>query len=214
MRRLMIWIGGVFVALAVAAGAFNLIALGARHTFSVRTTYSVTRSVEVDSGSGDVHLSAAPAGSRLVVVSHVTEGFSSPGRHVTEPRPGQLLIGYSCPTSVDCSVSYDVRVPAGVSVTAKAGDGDVNGTALDSPHVTLQSGNGNIHATLSNAPASLTAGSGNGDVTLIVPNTTYNLHASTGNGTVNDQAISTDPRSSRRIDASSGNGDVTVTTGQ
>ena len=214
MRRLMIWIGGLFVTLAIAAGAFNLIALAAQHRFSVRTTYAGIHSLTVDSGVGDVHLTAAPAGSPVVLVAHVTEGFGSPHRHVTEPRPGELVIGYSCGTIVDCSVSYDVSVPAGSPVTAKSGDGDVDATALDSPKVRLQSGNGDVNGSFSTPPTSLVASSGSGDVTLIVPNTTYALHATSGNGSVNDQSISVDDRAPRRIVASSGNGDVTVTTGR
>lgn len=213
MRRLMIWIGALVVVLAVAAGAFNLLALGARHTFSVRATYAGIRSLVVDSGNGDVHLRTAPAGSPVMLVSYVTEGFSSPHRHASEPRPGQLVLSYSCGTIVDCSVSYDVTVPAGVPVTASSGDGDVHATGLDSPRVSLHSGNGDVTASFSHPATSLTASSGDGDVTLIVPDTTYNLHASSGNGNVNDQSISVDDHAPRRIDASSGNGDVTVTTG-
>jgi hypothetical protein len=214
MRRVMIWVGGLFVVLAVAAGAFNLIALGARHTFSVRSTYRGIDSLLVDSGDGDVHLSTVRAGSPLVLVAHVTAGFSSPHRRVIEPSPGELVIGYSCPTGVDCSVSYDVRVPAGIPVTATAGDGSVGATALASPRVRLQSGNGDVNASFSTPPTSLTANSGDGDVTLIVPDTTYDLRATSGNGSVSDQSISIDHHSSRRIVASSGNGDVTVTTGR
>jgi hypothetical protein len=210
----MIWIGSLVVVLAIAAGAFSLIALGARHTFSVRNTYRGVHSVRVDSGDGDIHLSSAPAGSPLVLVAHVTAGFSPPHRHATEPHPGELLIGYSCPTDVDCSVSYDVSVPTGVSVTAAAGNGDVGATGLDSPRVRLKSGNGDVNASFTVAPTSLTANSGNGDVTLIVPDTTYDLHATSGNGNVNDQAITIEYRAPRRIVASSGNGDVTVATGR
>jgi hypothetical protein len=214
VRRLMIWIGGLFVAAAIAAGAFNLIALAAQHTFSVRTTYAGIDSLRVDSGDGDVHLTAAPAGSPVVLVAHVTEGFGSPHRHATEPRPGELAIGYSCGTIVDCSVSYDVSVPAGASVTATSGDGDVGATALVSPHVKLESGNGDVNGSFSTPPTSLVASSGDGDVTLTVPNTTYALRATSGNGNVNDQSISIDDHAPRRIVASSGNGDVTVTPGR
>jgi Putative adhesin len=212
LRRVLILAGVLFVVLAVAAGAFNLLALGATHRFSVRSSYAGIRSLEVDSGSGDVHLTGAPAGSPVVVVAHVTESFGALHRRALEPGPGILRLAYSCPrASVDCSVSYDVTVPAGVMVRANTGDGDVDATGLDSPQISLQSGNGGVNATLSQPAASLSASSGNGDLTLVVPDVSYAVHASSGNGTVSDGSLSIDPHSPRRIDASSGNGDVTIT---
>jgi hypothetical protein len=44
-----------------------------------------------------------------------------------------------------------------------------------------------------------------------VPDSTYALHASSGAGGVSAQAIRTDPASPRRIDATSGAGDVRIT---
>jgi hypothetical protein len=211
MRRTFTVIGAVVVLLLIAAGAFNALALGARHRFTVRSSYAGVRTLEVDSGSGDVHLTGAPAGSAVNVASHVTEGFTAPHRHVLEPRLGALRVTYGCGTSIDCSVSYDVTVPAGVTVTVNAGDGDITGARLDASRISLESGNGDVSATLTQPATALSANSGNGDVTLVVPATTYAVQASSGNGDVNDQSLSIDHHSPRRIDASSGNGDVTIT---
>jgi hypothetical protein len=212
LRRSLIVIGALFVAAVVAAGAFNLLALASTHRFSLRSSYTGIRSLEVDGGSGDVHLTGAPAGSPLVVVAHVTESFGAPHRRALEPRPGALRLTYSClGGSVQCGVSYDVTVPAGVAVTANTGDGNVRATGLDSPQISLESGNGDVNATLSRGADRLTATSGNGDVTLAVPNVSYAIHATSGNGNVTDQSLIVDSRSPRRIDASSGNGDVTIT---
>ena len=210
-RRLLIFIGAAIVILMIMAGAFNLLALGARHTFSVRSSFAGVRALEVDAGDGDVHLSGAPAGSPVVLVAHVTESFGAPHRRVLKPRPGALLITYSCATDVDCSVSYDVTVPAGATVTASSGDGTVDARALDAPQISLQSGNGDVNATLIRPATSLSASSGNGSVTLVVPDVSYAVHASSGSGEVNDQSLSINPRSPRRIAASSGPGDVTIT---
>jgi hypothetical protein len=212
VRRSLIVIGTLFVAAAVAAGAFNLLALASTHRFSLRSTYAGIRSLEVDGGSGDVHLSGAPAGSPVVVVAHVTESFGAPHRRALEPRPGALRLTYSCPSGgVQCGVSYGVTVPAGVPVTANTGDGNVGGTGLDSPQIRLESGNGDVDASLSRPAARLTASSGNGDVNLVVPDVSYAVNASSGNGDVTDRSLTVDSQAPRRIDANSGNGNVTIT---
>jgi hypothetical protein len=211
MRRFLAIIGAVAVALLVAAGAFNLLALASVHRFSVRSSYTGVTSLKVDSGDGDVHLTGAPAGSPVVVVAHVTESFTAPHRQVLKPHPGALVVTYDCTANVECSVSYDVSVPAGVTITVSSGDGNVNATGLQAAHISLDSGNGNVTATLARPASSLSASSGNGDVTLRVPDTTYDLHASSGNSNVSDQTVKVDHSSPRRIEASSGNGDVTVT---
>lgn len=211
VRRFLVLVGAAVVILLVAFGAFSLLAAGALHTFSVRSSYPGVRSIEVAGGDGDVHLTAVPAGSPVLVVSHVTEGFAAPHRQVLQPHPGALQISYNCGASVDCSVSYDITVPAGVPVTVNAGDGSVDATGLDSPHLRLQSGNGDVKATLSQPAVSLNASSGDGSVTLVVPDVSYAVRASSGNGSVNDQSLSIDPHSPRSIDASSGDGDVTIT---
>jgi hypothetical protein len=212
VRRSLIVIGTLFVAAAVAAGAFNLLALASTHRFSLRSTYTGIRSLEVDGGSGDVHLTGAPAGSAVVVVAHVTESFGAPHRRALHPRPGALRLSYSCPSGgVQCGVSYDVTVPAGVPVTAHTGDGNVGATGLDSPQIRLESGNGDVAASLSRPAARLTANSGNGDVSLVVPDVSYAVTASSGNGNVTDRSLTVDSQSPRRIDANSGNGNVAIT---
>jgi hypothetical protein len=212
VRRFFAFVGGLVVALLVAAGAFNLLAVASVHRFSVRSSYSGVTSLAVSTGSGDVHLRGAPAGSPVVVVAHVTEAFTTPHRHALRPRPGALTLNYSCAVFVECSVSYDVSVPAGVTVKASSGDGDVDARGLSAAQISLSSGNGDVNATLTRPASTLSASSGDGNVTLVVPDTTYDLHASSGNGSVNDQTVRIDHASPRRINASSGNGDVTVTT--
>ena len=211
VRRVLAFVAAVIVLLMILAGAFSLLAAGARHTFSVRFSYTGVRSIEVHSGDGDIHLTAVPAGSPVLVVSHVTEDFTAPHQQVLQPPPGALRISYSCGASVNCSVSYDITVPAGVPVTANASNGHVDATGLDSPQIRVESGNGDVNATLSQPADSLSASSDNGDVTLVVPDVSYAVHASSGNGNVDDQSLSIDPHAPRRIDASSGNGDVTIT---
>lgn len=225
-------LGALLIAALIAYGAFELIDLASRHSFDVAAGYSGVRSLEVDGGTGDVRLVAGPAGSEVSVVEHVTEGLSTPDRKAVRGANGALTISATCSVTIsnNCGVSYTIMVPPavavnvdsgagdvearGLSTTAplklSSGDGDVNAVGIDAGNVTLESGNGDVTATLDTAPTRLDASSGNGDVTLTVPNTTYSVHASSGNGTVSDQTLRTDPSSPRSITASSGNGDVTI----
>lgn len=231
-RRVLAVLGGLLLAAIIAYGAFELIDLGSRHSFDVRASYGGVRSLEVDGGSGDVHLARAAAGSELVVVEHVTEGLTSPNRTAVRGSGGALRLSTSCPVGVsnNCGVNYTIAVPVGVAVNAdsgngnvdarglsttgplklSSGNGDVTATGIDAGNVTLESGNGNVTATLDRAPTRLDASSGNGDVTLTVPNSTYAVRVTSGNGTVSDDTLRIDPNSPRLITANSGHGDVTV----
>jgi hypothetical protein len=232
MRRSLTVLGSLLLALVIAYGAFELIDLGSRHSFDVSAGYGGVRSLEVDAGSGDIHLTTGAAGSEVLVAERVTEGLTTPDRKAVRSPGGALRLSASCPIDITnfCRVSYTIRVPPGVAVNAESGNGtvdaqdlsmtrplklssgngDVNATGIDADNVTLDSGNGDVTATLDRAPTRLDASSGNGDVTLTVPNTTYAVHASSGNGSVSDSTLRIDPSSPRSITASSGNGDVTV----
>jgi Toastrack DUF4097 len=225
-------LGGLLLAFLIAYGAFELIDIGSRASFDVSATYGGVRSLEVDGGTGDVHLTAGAAGSDVIVVEHVIGGLTTPDRQAVRGAGGALRLSSSCPVGISnyCQVSYTIAVPPGVAVDADSaggdvdarglsttaplkltsGDGDVSALGIGAGNVTLDSGNGDVTATLVRAPSRLYASSGNGDVTLTVPNTTYAVHVSSGNGDVSDSTLRTDPASPRTITASSGNGDVTV----
>ena len=225
-------LGALLIAALVAYGAFELIDLASRHSFDVSTGYAGVRSLEVNGGTGDVHIAGGAAGSEVIVIEHVTEGLTTPDRRAVRGAGGALRLSASCSVTVsnNCGVSYTIKVPPGVAVNAESGagdvdargvsttaplkltsgDGDVDAVGVNAGDVTLESGNGDVIATLDRAPKRLDASSGNGDVTLTVPNTTYAVRASAGNGTVSDSTLRTDPSSPRSITASSGNGDVTI----
>jgi hypothetical protein len=223
-------LGGLLLAFVIGIGAYGLLDLVSRHSFDVSASYAGVRSLVVDGGSGDVHLTGGAPAAGVVVVEHVTEGLFAPHREAVRGAGGALHLSDSCHrTANNCGVSYTIAVPPGVSVHAVSGDGSVdarglsttllelrsgNGdvTALDvsAAHVTLESDNGDLTATLDRAPTRLDASSVNGDVDLTVPNTTYAVHASSSNGNVSDQTLRIDPSAPRAITANSGNGDVTI----
>ncbi len=233
-RRALAALGGLALVWLIGWCAFEVIDLASRHTFDVSTTYAGVRALEVDGGTGDVHINGGAAGSGVVVVEQVTEGLTTPHRNADRGAGGALRLSASCPIGVSnyCGVSYTVTVPPGVTVTAdsgagdvdargltttaplklSSGNGDVDAVGVTAPVVTLDSGNGDVTATLDQAPTRLDASSGNGNLTLTVPNATYAVHASSGNGSVSDPTLRIDPSSARSITASSGNGNVTIRT--
>lgn len=232
LRLTLTVLGALLLTFLIACGAYGLSDVAARHSFDIRTSYPGVQALQVEGGDGDVHLTAAPAGSAIAVVEHITEGLTSPHSEAVLAADGVLHLSAGCSSvfSNSCGASYSISVPAGVAVDARSADGsveasnlttsralklrssngDVTALGIQAANVTLQSGNGDVAATLDQAPTRLEAGSGNGDVTLTVPNTTYAVHASAGNGTVSDSTLRTDPSSSRTISVSSGNGDVTI----
>ncbi|HEY5197126.1 MAG TPA: DUF4097 family beta strand repeat-containing protein [Solirubrobacteraceae bacterium] len=97
------------------------------------------------------------------------------------------------------------------SLQLSSGAGDVSASRIGSPQLRVSSGAGDVTADVSTRIGNLVARSGAGDVTLHVPFAAYAVHATSGAGTVTDHELSTNPASPRRIDATSGAGDVTIT---
>ena len=214
LRLTLTVLGALLLTFMIACGAYGLSDVAARHSFDVRGAYAGVQTVEVDGGDGDVRLTGAPAGSGVAVVEHVTEGLTSPRSEAVRMTGGVLHLSADCSFvfSNSCGASYTIAVPSGVAVDAHSADGNVDAHGMSAGDVTLESGNGDVTATLNQAPARLKASSGNGDVTLTVPNTTYAVHASSGNGSVSDGTLRIDPTARRTITATSGNGDVTIKT--
>ncbi len=234
VRYLLALIGALIAGAIVLLGAWTLLDLAARHTFAVRSTFRGVASLKVDAGTGDVHLTSVPEGSAMVVVAHVTEDLTSPHREAVRQPGGVLRLTDGCGSilNTQCSVSYDITVPAGtkVDVGSGAGDvtanglstdssvdlhsgaGDVTAIAINAPVVKLSSGAGDIEGQLTRVASSLDASSGAGDVTLRVPNASYAVNAGSGAGTVSDSTLRVDPTSPFRISAHSGAGNVTIKT--
>jgi hypothetical protein len=212
LRLTLTVLGALLLVFLIACGAYGLSDVAARHSYDIHESYRSVRALQVDGGNGDVHLVGAPAGSAVAVVEHVTEGLTSPHSHAVLAAGGVLRLSNACTVifSNSCGASYTIAVPPGMSVDAHSGGGDVDAHGVSAADLTLESGNGDVTATLDRAPVRLKASSGNGDVTLTVPNTTYAVHASSGNGTVSDGTLRIDPTAPRTITATSGNGDVTV----
>ena len=100
------------------------------------------------------------------------------------------------------------------TLTLRSDNGNVTGTDLRAAVVDAHSDNGNVSLAFREAPTAVEATGDNGPVTVIVPDdgSTYAVTTSSPDGST-AAPIRTDPNSSRRITAKSGNGDVLVTYG-
>jgi len=127
-------------------------------------------------------------------------------------------------------IDYEIRVPAGVDVTAKTGSGDIEldgalrtvslqtGSGdidgnVAAGSITTRTGSGDMDLRLDNAPNQLTANSGSGDVDIKVPeNQSYAVTYRTGSGDT-DINVPQQSTSDRKIEVQTGSGDISVSGG-
>jgi hypothetical protein len=106
----------------------------------------------------------------------------------------------------------DVTITGGSGhLAASSGQGGVTVSRSSASSLSVQSGQGDVNVDLVSSPNRVTASSGQGGVTVELPKgpNSYQVHATSGQGNVSD-SVNDDPASHRVINASSGQGDVTV----
>jgi hypothetical protein len=167
----------------------------AKFTVSARVT-----SLVINGGSGSINVTGS---SRSTVAVSQQASYSGKPPTVTHVLHGTTLtLSYTCPRELVCGVSYDVQVPAGITVSASTGAGSVTLTSVGgtvSAHAgaglitavdlraavaSFTSSAGGIVATFSAVPRSLTASTSVGPITLTVPGSVaYRLSTHTVVGT-------------------------------
>jgi hypothetical protein len=130
----------------------------------------------------------------------------------------------------NCGLSGTLDVPPGTAVdltsgggnlevnglasdiTLDSGGGDVNASALFSPHVTMDSGGGNVTLVFTTPPVSLNITSDGGDVTVVLPHGSTR-YAITHNADGGDYSAPVPTGSSSRhtISVQSGGGNISIT---
>ena len=90
--------------------------------------------------------------------------------------------------------------------------GDVDGSGLFSPHVTTDSGGGNVTLVFTEVPDYVKVGSSGGDITIVVPrgNTSYDIK-STASGGDYHASVPVNNASPHTIQVDSGGGNVNIT---
>jgi len=184
------------------------------------------RRVEVSSERGAVRVRTGPPR----VDARRTWILSAPEvRHTVED--GVLRVDVTCPAwaFVSCSADVDVQAPAEAAVRVRAVEGDVTVegvrgvTDIESEdgavevrearaqRVLARSITGSVRVAAERAPTLLQARSETGTVTVEVPSGPYRLRVDSGQGREVVRGVRSDPDAARRLEASSGLRDVTVT---
>lgn len=190
---------GVLVALvAVASTTASISAALLQQHRTATSSFAGVRSVDADTGSGNVTV-VADTGGAVRVERRQTWSFGRPSS-TEQVAGGVLRLRARCGSWLgSCSVSYVVHVPAGTPVRARSGSGDIR--ASGTGRLDAQSGSGNVRATRVTGDVTLHAGSGDvradgvrGDVRL-----------STGSGDVRAGAVD-----ARSVTARTGSGNLRV----
>ena len=90
--------------------------------------------------------------------------------------------------------------------------GDVDGSGLFSPHVTTDSGGGNVTLVFTTVPDYVKIGSSGGDITIVVPrgNTSYAIKSNASGGDYH-ASVPTNDASRHTIQVDSGGGNISIT---
>jgi hypothetical protein len=90
--------------------------------------------------------------------------------------------------------------------------GDVDGSGLFSPHVTTDSGGGNVTLVFTKVPDYVKVGSSGGDITIVVPrgNASYAIKSHASGGSYSAQ-VPTNDASRHTIQVDSGGGNISIT---
>jgi hypothetical protein len=229
--------------------ALTAVAFAGQGSYPVRLNLPVHGgTVNFSADSGDMIVSET-AGARLVATgtAHYSLVRSTVTRSVT--ATGTTVSSHCRFVTGECSFNYRVGLPAGVRagltsgsgnmmlrglsgyVNAAAGSGDIGGTGLSGPQVSLESGSGNITVSgLTSADVTASAGSGDvtltfikvprlvsvsnsdGDVRLVLPpgRTLYKVDASAADGS-SVVKVPQSTNSPHVIKVSDGSGDITIT---
>ncbi|HEX4018472.1 MAG TPA: hypothetical protein VHX15_17170 [Frankiaceae bacterium] len=222
---------GLPVMLAGAAfGAFSLVGLQAHTSEHHHASYPWSGgTVSLDLGAGNAQIRA---GDTQVVDVSYTE-------HYELKRPtaqgaaaaGGVSLKAHCPGGLygsNCSINYVITVPKraalnvhigdgnlslqGISapVTARAGDGNISGSALASNSVQADIGDGSIHLQWVSVPTQVTSSVGDGSIDVVVPDGSgpYAIRQS-GAGSSNIE-VATDPGAGAAMVLHTGDGSIHV----
>jgi len=248
-RRVALAVGAPLALIIIAYTALTEVAFAGIGSYPVRLAVPVNgNTVALSLGAADAQVTEA-AGSqlRLTGTAHYSLVRSTLTWHSTASG---VTVSTQCHfvTGV-CSFSLRVVLPAGKRadlsdgsgdmtlrgltgpVTAGSGSGNIDGSGLSGPRVTLDSGSGDIAITgLTSLDVAASAGSGDislvftkvpsrvrvstssGDVSVVLPRgpTLYRVSADTGSGN-RSIGVPTSSASTHVITVSTGSGDISIT---
>jgi DUF4097 and DUF4098 domain-containing protein YvlB len=208
--------------LAGAGAAVALAGVGQRVERRDLLTHEIS-ALTVNAGAGDV---TVRTGGQPGTVEVTRKGRSSASLAALGPSDWQgSTLTLDCGDV--CTLDYEIRVPAGVNVTAETGSGDIEldgalgavdvragsgdvGANVAARTMATRTGSGDIDLQLGNAPSQLTANSGSGDVAIQVPDgQSYVLNTHTGSGDI-DIAIPQTNGADHSVQVQTGSGDISI----
>jgi len=223
--------GGLGV--ATLAGCSAVGSLGTPSNSST-SSYSVSGSVdslEIDASGGDISVDSGGSGGVQVTETYHYNSTTPTTSHNLSGGKLTLQVTTDCRDSVgasQCSVDYNVVVPAGVTATTLNSDGGsisitglsgnvqtqsnggtVTGDVLQASQFTANTNGGSISVAFQNSPASVNVSSNGGPTTLKVPNGDYDVSASTFGGP-KDIQVGTSSGAQDQIVAHTMGGSLTV----
>ncbi|MFC4059434.1 DUF4097 family beta strand repeat-containing protein [Planomonospora corallina] len=226
----------VFAAGAVAGSALVLSGCGISPfaTEQAVVSYDVPDKVlvlSVDAGAGDIVVKGSERSGIKVTETLHWSGDKPRTEHLVEGDT--LTLKHRCPTGLgfeNCTVDYEVEVPAGVRIKAEtgAGDitlrsltggaevgtgaGDIDASGLAGKEFAADSGAGDVEAGFTAAPDRVEVETGAGDATVRLPQGPYRVTVETGAG---DETVKVadDPSAARTVRVSTGAGDAEVLPG-
>jgi Toastrack DUF4097 len=220
---------GVPIALVLIGwSAFSLVADIGGASFPVSTTIPVQNGRLVAStGGGDitVHQGRVSAGTaRLtgkveysLVRPTFTVSASGISLHCRLPTGNcglNATLDVPSHTAVDLNTGGGNMQVTGIqgNVTLESAGGDVDGSGLSSPHVTTDSGGGNVTLVFTAVPDYVKVGSSGGDITIVVPrgHTSYHIKSTLSGGDYS-ASVPTNDASRHTIQVDSGGGNVNIT---
>jgi DUF4097 and DUF4098 domain-containing protein YvlB len=203
--------GILTIGVLTLAAAIAVTPAGASTKGNFSLTLNVSGPVDLDiqSGSGNIHVHRGPSGA--VQINAVIEARGSDAQaHIQaiesnppiEQQGNTIKVGH-LKDSVhfrDISISYEVTVPEQTSIVSRAGSGDEFIESITGP-ARVSAGSGNLR--LSEIAQEIHADAGSGDITLTSCGGALHLQAGSGSVTATGAA--------HGATVSSGSGDVRVT---
>ncbi|MFF5073890.1 DUF4097 family beta strand repeat-containing protein [Micromonospora olivasterospora] len=180
-------------ALMVLSGCDNL--SFRRLDFDTTEAATIRRVTLLPGGAGDVTVHGSGSAGEVRIRRVVRyQGDQPPARY--EIRGDELVLDSDCGRR--CTVSYDLTVPAGVTVRGEGGSGNVNLTRVGT--VDVRVGSGDVRVGGATGAVRVETGSGNVDVEDL----RGAVILRTGSGDVTGRGIA------GQVDAEAGSGNVTV----
>lgn len=179
--------------------------------------------------AGDVTVSMTPR-EDLRVLTRSHHIASEAPSILLDIRDGVLEVGYMREAGIgSSSVDFDIELPSGVTevvsrsesgdlhlfdlfgdLDARIGSGDLVGTGLFTRSAKVHTGSGDVELSFAAPPEWVSIETGSGDVDLRLPGTGWNVRVQTGGGKIDVAPGMQGDSGDRRIQITTGSGDVRV----